>query len=61
MAAPPLADSTYVVEELQPSRKETVAGNRSAVAQTEEERDAEGYLRVVAAASCSEKEEEEDR
>lgn len=49
---PPLADSTYVVvEQLQPSRKETVADNRTVVAQTEEERDGEGYLLVVAAAS----------
>lgn len=52
MAAPPLEDSTsVVVEQLQQSRKETVAGNRTAVAQKEEERDVEGYLRVVAAAS----------
>lgn len=45
-------DSTSVVEEeLQASRKEAVAGNRSAVEQTEEGRGVEGDLRVVGAAS----------
>ena len=47
----PLVDSTSVVEQLQAWRKEAVAGNRSAVEQTEEERGAEGDLRVVGAAS----------
>lgn len=41
-------DSTSVVEE---QRKEGVAGNRSAVEQTEEERGGEGDLRVVVGAA----------
>lgn len=43
-----------MVEQLLAWRKEAVAGNRSAVEQTEEERGAEGDLRVVGAASRSE-------